>query len=488
MASVADLAARRDEILAEIKDIDAEHVGQAFSDEAKARWNELNSELDQVTETIGELKARADRLTDLADDPKHTEGEKTYTSARGKRVVSHVPDDPTQIEQYRTMTSSMSDLEQAYRDGAMKIVEGMRPSHPEISTEQAQDNVARMLDTIDLGKGEDGGTRALSRRIIATSSRAYSKEFGRYLSSGGQIVGPEMQRAASLTTTAGGFAVPVVLDPTVILTSSGVINPIRQIARVERTVGNTLEFISSTGITAGYGAEAVEASDNAPTLAQPTLNVEKAFAFVPFSIEIGEDWAGIQASMAMMFSDAKDTLENTKFLTGLGHASNEPSGLIAVGGATAVISSATTAVFAVADLYSLETALAPRWRARASIVGNRAAFQKVRQFDTAGGANLWVQLQNNNPATLLGYNAYEWSAYSAAVTTTGSTILTIGDFNQFLIADRVGMNVELIPHLFGSGSRFPTGQRGLYMYWRNSSKVLTPGLSANSAFQSLKLL
>jgi len=50
------------------------------------------------------------------------------------------------------------------------------------------------------------------------------------------------------------------------------------------------------------------------------------------------------------------------------------------------------------------------------------------------------------------------------------------------------MSVELIPHLFGSSNRYPTGQRGLYMYWRNSSKVLTPGLSANSAFQSLKLL
>jgi len=34
----------------------------------------------------------------------------------------------------------------------------------------------------------------------------------------------------------------------------------------------------------------------------------------------------------------------------------------------------------------------------------------------------------------------------AAITTSGSTILTIGDFNQFLIADRVGMQVELVSH------------------------------------------
>ena len=115
-------------------------------------------------------------------------------------------------------------------------------------------------------------------------------------------------------------------------------------------------------------------------------------------------------------------------------------------------------------------------------------FHKVRQFDTSGGANLWVQLAYDAPATLIGYPANEWSAYSSALTTTGSTVLTFGDFSQFLIIDRVGMDVELIPHLFATANNRPTGQRGLYCYWRNTSTVTTPGLQANSAFVSLKLL
>jgi predicted phage gp36 major capsid-like protein len=77
---------------------------------------------------------------------------------------------------------------------------------------------------------------------------------------------------------------------------------------------------------------------------------------------------------------------------------------------------------------------------------------------------------------------------SGAVTTSNSTILIMGDFNYFAIVDRVGMNIEFIPHLFGSINRYPTGQRGLFMYWRTSSQVLSPVLSANSAFQSLKVL
>ncbi len=484
MASLADLEVRREELRDEIKAIDEAHENERFPEEVLARWNDISKELKELDSTIEELEARKATLITLSKDEDKTDREPVY--ARGKRVSSHVPDDPTRLDQYRTMTSNYDDLLQAYRDGAMAIVEKQRFTHPGQSHEDSQSNVARLLDSVDLSRGDDGSTRSLARRVIATSSKEYQREWMQYIA--GRGVGKEMERTASLSSGSGGYAVPVVLDPTVILVSSGVLNPIRQIARVESFVGNTYEFITSTGITASYGNEATEASDNAPALVQPIAYAEKAQAFVPMSIEIAEDWGAVQSAMGVLFSDAKDTLENVQFLTGLGHASHAPQGLIAAGGATASVATATTAVVAAADLYSLEAALAPRWQARASFVGNRAVFQKIRQFDTAGGASLWVQLQNANPPTLLGYDAHIWSAYSSATTTSGSTVLTLGDFSQFLVADRVGMNVEFIPHLFGGSNRYPTGQRGLYCYWRNTSLPLTPGLQANSAFVSLKVL
>ncbi len=485
MASVADLEARKAELETEIREIDAEYAGDMLPDDVRDTWNDKNEERDQIVKTIKELDLRRERVAELAGREQNTE--RPVTRVDRNRNRNRVPDDPTQIEEYRNLSSSIDDLDQAYTDGAKVILERrFRPAHPGITTEQAQDNIARLLDTIDRGRGE----RSIARRIIATSSPGYEREFGTFLATQGRVVGKEMERTASLTTTAGGYAVPVILDPSVILVSSGVVNPVRQLARVVQVTGNTWEGITSTGITASYGAEVTTATDNAPVLVQPTANVEKAQAFVPMSIEVSEDWAAIQSEMAMMFQDAKDTLESAKFLTGVGHAAIEPQGLIATGGSTAVVTSASTAVIAAVDLYSLEAALQPRWRQRASIVGNKAFFQKVRQLDTSGGANLWVQLQNSNPPTLIGYPAYEWSDYSALTTTSGSTVATIGDFNQFLIVDRVGMSVEFIPHLFGGSSvtHYPTGQRALYMYWRNTSKVLTPGSSANSAFISLKLL
>jgi HK97 family phage major capsid protein len=473
--TVEALSVRLTEIRTRIEEIDAESAGEEFTDEQRTEWNALNAERESIRKHVAELEARKAVIASLDDES--LEAERIAPKAGRK---SRVPDDPHDMAAYRNNSGSLDELHAAYQEGALRIVERIVPAAEGADKEASQERLERVLKTTDAKEG------TLARRIIAAGSPLYERAFAKYLA--GEARSSDEERALSLTTTAGGFAVPVTLDPTVILTSAGVVNPVRQLARIVTITGNTWNGVNSTGVTAAYAAALTEAGDNAPTLAQPQVIVDKAQCFIPFDIEIGQDWGSLSSEMSMMFADAKDTLESAKFLTGLGHASSEPQGLIAVGGATAAVSSATTAVFAIADLYSLENALQPRPRAKASIVANKAAFQKVRQFDTAGGASLWTQLQFGEPASLIGYPAYEWSNYSSAVTTSGSTIMTIGDFSRFLIVDRVGMDVELIPHMFATGNNRPSGQRGLYAYWRNGSAVLAGGLVANSAFVSLKLL
>ncbi len=53
----------------------------------------------------------------------------------------------------------------------------------------------------------------------------------------------------------------------------------------------------------------------------------------------------------------------------------------------------------------------------------------------------------------------------------GEKFLIYGDFSRYVIVDRIGLEIELIPHLFGVNRR-PTGQRGLYAFWRNGAKVV----------------
>ena len=479
MASVSQLEGRNEEIRSELNDLESDFAGEPFDDATRAKWNELNEEIDSNKKLIEELEARRARIDALGTSDRNTESERTAAHFNVKKA-SLVPDDPTDFEGYSRNARSMEEYDRALTDGAMKIVDQRyRTAVDKVSREEAQDDAEKLLRVVK--------DKEIALRFITTSSPKYKEEFATYIRTGGNVVGPEMQRTASLTTTAGGYAVPVELDTTLLLTNAGVVNPVRNIARVRQTNVNTVEFINTAGVTAAYNNEAVEASDNAPVLAQPTVNIEKAFAFVPMSIEISEDWAAIQQDMAMCFADAKNQIESLKFLKGLGHSSHEPQGLIAAGGATAVTSTATTAVFAVGDLMNLELALSPRYRPNATIVGNKATFQKIRQF-ASNGVNIWVQLPGAVPNELIGYPVLEWSSYDSTPTTSNSTILTIGDFSYFAIVDRAGMNVEFIPHLFGGSNRYPTGQRGLYCWWRNSSQVLSPTLSANSAFQSLKVL
>jgi HK97 family phage major capsid protein len=51
--------------------------------------------------------------------------------------------------------------------------------------------------------------------------------------------------------------------------------------------------------------------------------------------------------------------------------------------------------------------------------------------------------------------------------------LLSGDFNQYIITDRIGTTIELIPTLFGASLR-PTGQRGFHMHWRTGGDVVIP--------------
>lgn len=471
MQNIEELRARQDEIVARLKELDNESEGRALTDDAQGEWDSLDAEYDRNEKAIAAYESRQDRMRSMSARSESREDEPVAAPQRTRK--SHVPDDPTDLDGYRMRATSYEDLSRSLTEGARRLVEDAV-----FADERADEDAtkARLERLLKKGDTED---RELARRIIGTSSETYERAFGKSLLY--KPLTAEEQRALSLTTTAGGYAVPVVLDPTVILTSDGYEAPIRSLARVETIVGNTWQGVSSAGITASYGAEATEASDNAPTLAQPSANVEKAQAFVPYSIEIGQDWASMQSEIARMLADAKGDLESYQFLHGLGHSSTAPEGLLV--GATYAYTTAATATFAVADLYGLINALPPRWRRRAQFAGNRAAYDKIRQFDSSGGASLWVQLAFNQPSNLVGFPAHEWSDYVSTTTTSGSTLMTIGDFSQFLIVDRVGMNVELVPHLFATANNRPSGQRGLYAYWRNTSDVLVA-----TAFRHLKLL
>jgi HK97 family phage major capsid protein len=333
-----------------------------------------------------------------------------------------------------------------------------------------------------------------ARYIEAVASPAYLEAFGKmvvdpttgHLRFSGEEVEAvravaviEAERALSVgVTTAGGFAIPFTLDPSVLLSSAGVISPIRQLARQETIGTDVWKGVSSAGITAAFAAEAVEASDNAPVLAQPVVDTAKAFAFVPFSIEIGQDWGSMQSELARLFADAKDVLEATAYLTGTG--TDAPKGVLTGLAVGQRVQTATTNVYALADVYSLKAALPARFVGAASWTQHPTNLDRAFRF--VGGNSTEPVFYPTRDGNILGIPTFEWSTMTSTQATTNK-IAIYGDFSQFLIADRIGGTIELIPHLFGATNRFPTGQRGLYYYWRTGSDVLV-----QNAFRYLEVL
>ncbi len=493
LVTIDEYEARQNEIRARLGEIDEQFRGQRLDEDTRTEWNDLNQERVANDETLAELRARQVTLAGLDDDA-HTEPAHTFSTRRSGVARG---DDIYDLTTVRSSVSSPEDGLLEMRDRALRSLEAANFDHVAGDDSRIRAHIERLLDR-DLIPADNKVAGDLSRRMLVTGSPIYRSAIGKYIA--GRGLTSEEQRALSLGTgSAGGFAVVYTLDPTVVPTSNFSVNPFRAVARQESITGtNEWKAITSGAITAAYAAEATEASDNAPTLAQPDIIVERCQAFVPFSVELGQDWGALQSEMASLLSDAKDDVEATKFATGAGHGSNEPKGIITA--ATNTTTAGGVASFAIADIYKLLEALPPRFRPRAQWMGNLFTIDKIRQFDTAGGSGVWIdasqttntrglgpQADANAYGTIAGMSAvpqllgrpfWESTALASALT-TGSKILAIGDWRYFVIVDRVGMDIEVMPQLLGANRR-PTGQRGLYAWWRNSSDVLSA-----SAFQVL---
>jgi HK97 family phage major capsid protein/HK97 family phage prohead protease len=483
--TIEELRARLEEIRTRLTEIDGEHRDAELPEATQTEYDELESERATVEASIERIEKRQENVRSLARHAANREGGDGTFRATPDRPAD--PYDVSEILSRARGASSESERQGIMRDSALRAVDEEKVFfHERVDIERAKEHIDFLLRREAML--EDSGSSPIAERILRTGSEKYQRSFMKAIA-GAPLTSDEQRALATFTGNAGGFAVPYQLDPTLIPTSNFSVNPFRQIARVEKVLTNEWKGVTTGAVAASYAGEGAEVGDGTPTLGQPTANPERCHAFVPFTYELEQDWAAALTEMAGLIAEGKDDIEAVKFLEGAGHGSKEPEGLLTAIEAAQEVAAGGTKAFAIADFYKLEEALPPRFRPRAQFLGNRFVYNKIRQFDTAGGAALWVWLReglgNNVPtpgnveAKLAGYPVNEVSSMAASLE-TGSKILVIGDFRYLLIAERIGMNVEVVNNLFGANRR-PTGERGLYAFWRNTSKVLSP-----KAFRVLK--
>lgn len=472
LPTAADLRSRIDEINADtVKDALVQHHrskdGILEAAATAGRTDLLASEQRQYQEHLSEIS----KLQVLLD-------EVTIDRSQIITASSEAPEFMQRVTPFDG-SDALSLRPQVVRDKALAALEHR---HKDLNLPSAaMDKVDKLVRSHLTNHTQCDGS-LIARRILLTENDDYRSAFMRVTTDPKAILTENEARALRAfeeframsggTDSAGGFGVPVFIDPTIILTAQGNPNDILDIARVVTITTDEWKGVSSAGVTWSFDAEGTEVSDDTPTLAQPNVPTYTARGFVPFSIEIGMDYPGFANEVAMLLREGYLELISQK--TTLGSGTGEPTGIVTAlaGNAAVQVLPTTDGAFVAADLYKLWDALPIKYRNR----GDRVAWMsstdvqnEVRNFGTTMGSNFTVDLTDESIPRLFGrrYFLNDWMAdFTSSVGL--ANLLIVGDWKNFLVAQRAGMTVELVSHLFGAAGR-PNGQRGLFAWARIGS-------------------
>lgn len=435
---------------------------RAHGDYALAEYEALKPEYDAGVARARQIETVRNTVTDEipgADSPQH---------------LRHV--DTSNLDASRLRGTEL-------RDAALAVLE--REGKAQGTDAAAMAKVEKLLRT----RNDDVDGRQIARRLIITESDAYRSAFQK------GVVGitnfsaeesralDEFRAANEGTGSAGGFGIPVLIDPTIILTSGAVDAPIMQIARMVTVTTDAWKGVSSAGVSWSYDAEAAAVSDDTPTLAQPNIPVYAARGFIPYSIEVGQDYPGFAEEMSMLLSQGYVDLVAKQTMTGSG--SSQPTGIFTsmanVTTNPAHVTVQTLGSVAASDFRAAWAALPERFRGKATWVYSPTVQEKVSAF----GNNLALSdftenlsvdtLKSDGTFSLLGRPVIVGDYAPAFSGTTGATnYAVVGDFSNFVIVSRAGMTVEPVQHLFDTSTGRPTGQRGWFAWARHGFDQVAP--------------
>lgn len=434
------------------------YAGRAFPESVQAEYDKDKDERAQTRKLIAHLEERESFVREMGQtDGRVEDGE--HAPAPAVRTSS----DPWNLSEIRTNIMDPEKTARELNTRARRALDAIDIPNERVDEDAAKRHVEKLL-----AKDDKRGTFA--RYMLVTSSPLYARAFGKALN--GQPLSRDEQRALSLSDSSGGYAVPFALDPTIIPSSDGSVNPLRAIANVKTIVGESWKGVTSAGVTVTRSGEADPINPTTPTLAQPVITPTAVKAEVQGSIEVFANWQGAQGEIAQMFAEAKDDEEADSFVQGLGPdtAGHEPGGVVATLPENRHVPSGSASAFGSEDVYALLAALPPRFRSRASFLANFSIYSTIRQFAEDDGPDLWERIGADTPPLLLGKRAYEASTMDGVVT-NGAQVLLAGDFNNFGIVDRLGMTVEYDPVVRDGNGKW-TGQRAILAHWMNSAGIL----------------
>jgi HK97 family phage major capsid protein len=444
---------------AELRSIHEAAGDNPLADDAQAKWDELTAERAQLQETIRRDDERRAQVASFATRQAATE---SGDSTRREAPAQINREDPFDVLE-RARSLKPTEARRQLIDANIRAIDGR------IEDPDHQRQFERLLK-------RHGNNLRWVENLLARQRPEYESGWSKLMTGNGHLLDDEERAAMTVgTNTAGGHLVPTHLDPSLMLTSAGSTNVLRQLARVVTLVeGSVWHGVTTAAVTASWDAEVTEVSDDTPAIGPASVTVTKPQAFVQASIEMFEDVANLTSDVLMLFVDAKETLEGAGFMTGSG-SSQQPTGLFTAINASASLqtTSTTAATIGEVDLGALKRSLPQRWRNRGTWVMNPLYADAIKRLGTAVSSTFSGDLTQPTSDRILGRPVVESDDAPTTQTTTAlDQEIVFADLKQYVIADKPGnTSIEFIPHIFGTNHR-PTGTRGWYMHWRTGGNFV----------------
>ncbi len=469
--------ATREELRAFLETCRSEMIQLAESEDAtfdQSRWDQLDEWESTGTTELAAIEARDARVAEVRSRPAAVvPGDQRADFSINTRDLTY---DISDIGYGETRNTEIRDramhavekgdgwLNDEHRQGATEKLEALGNKNRAAEIILAGSDPLYRSAYFKRGRQLEGGVANMDRDETYAFQRAQAA-----LTDSGFYQPANENEARSMTVSnVTGVLVPAQLDPSIVLTNAGAIDPIRGAARVVPISTNVWTGVSSAGVTAEWsGTEGTAVVDASPTFASPAVTAYMADAFVPLSFQAYEDWTSGSAEIEMMFQDAKFRLEATAFATGTG--SGQPYGIVTAitGVATQNIFQATNNAFVVADMYTTLETLSPRFRPNARFMMNLAYIDRLRQFATANNYHAFtVDFTAGSPSMVAGKPLEENSGFTSTLSTGTNNAIVYGDFKNYLIADRIGMVTEFIQTLHSTTTGMPRPIRGWLTHWR----------------------
>lgn len=263
------------------------------------------------------------------------------------------------------------------------------------------------------------------------------------------------ERKALVSDTTGQILIPEELESEIYRALPN-INIIRQLATTRTITRSKIRRRSLTEVQMGWGklelgAEPVE-TDVVPT--EDFQHVEDLEGLAKIGKdELADTDVAIESIIVDSFSRAKARAEETAFVVGTAHATQQPEGILNGSVVTRVTTAAADAI-ATDDILNLIYAVPAQYRRNGKLLVPSTTELAMRKLKSAGAEALYLwqpNVQAGQPATFAGYQVMAQEDIPAIGSDDECDIAIFGDIKAgYRVIDRQGMTIQRLLELYAT--------------------------------------